>query len=40
MEHGFIDKIVPRSQQRQVITALLNLHKGGAAHGEAAEHSV
>ena len=40
MEHGFVDKIVPRNQQRQTIAALLKMHEGGAGHGEAAIHSI
>ena len=27
LEHGFIDKIVPRTEQKSVITSLLNMHK-------------
>jgi acetyl-CoA carboxylase carboxyl transferase subunit beta len=30
LEHGFVDMIVPRSQQRQIISALLAMHKRGA----------
>jgi len=32
LEHGFIDAIVPRSGQKQAVTALLSLHAGGAGH--------
>ncbi len=28
LEHGFIDRIVPRTEQRSVIISLLNMHKG------------
>ena len=29
LEHGFVDAIVPRSKQREVLSMLLKLHKGG-----------
>ncbi|MDO5401468.1 MAG: acetyl-CoA carboxylase carboxyltransferase subunit beta [Eubacteriales bacterium] len=29
LEHGFIDSIVPRASQKQVLTQLLKLHTGG-----------
>ncbi|MGM9639089.1 MAG: carboxyl transferase domain-containing protein, partial [Butyricicoccaceae bacterium] len=29
LEHGFIDRIVPRGAQREMLTSLLRLHKGG-----------
>lgn len=29
MEHGFIDRIVPRSRQKQLISELIRLHNGG-----------
>ena len=32
LEHGFIDAIVPRNQQRQRIAALLRIHNGGMTH--------
>ena len=33
LEHGFIDAIVPRSQQKSMLARMLRLHKGGAVHG-------
>ncbi len=30
LEHGFIDKIVPRNEQREVLSELLKMHVGGA----------
>lgn len=30
LEHGFIDSILPRSQQKKYLTALLKMHKGRA----------
>ena len=30
LKHGFVDAIVPRSEQREVISRLLKLHGGGA----------
>lgn len=33
LERGFIDLIVPRERQRQVIGTLLRLHVGGKSHG-------
>ena len=33
LEHGFIDAIVPRSQQKTLLARMLRLHKGGALHG-------
>lgn len=33
LEHGFVDAIVPRKRQREVISALLRFHKGGEANG-------
>lgn len=32
LEHGFVDAIVPRAEQRRVIASLLKLHGGGAEH--------
>lgn len=32
LEHGFIDAIVPRLEQRAVISKLLFIHQGGTAH--------
>lgn len=32
LEHGFIDAIVPRLEQRAVISKLLFIHQGGVAH--------
>ena len=29
LEHGFIDSIVPRSNQKKYLTALLKMHNGG-----------
>ena len=29
MEHGFIDSIVPRSNQKKLLTELLKIHNGG-----------
>lgn len=29
LEHGFVDAVVPRSEQRETISLLLNLHQGG-----------
>ena len=31
LEHGFVDIIVPRTQQRETIAKLLKLHRKGAA---------
>ena len=31
LEHGFVDLIVPRTQQREAIAKLLKLHRKGAA---------
>ena len=31
LEHGFVDLIVPRTQQKEVIQKLLRLHRKGAA---------
>ena len=31
LEHGFLDLIVPRTQQKEVIQKLLRLHRKGAA---------
>jgi acetyl-CoA carboxylase carboxyl transferase subunit beta len=28
LEHGFLDMIVPRDEQKQIITTLLKMHKG------------
>ena len=33
LEHGFIDAIVPRSEQKQTIGCLLKMHNGGENHG-------
>lgn len=33
LEHGFIDAIVPREQQKTLLARILRLHKGGAVHG-------
>lgn len=33
LEHGFVDAIVPRSRQRDTISALLRFHNGGGANG-------
>lgn len=30
LDHGFIDKIVPRNEQREVLSELLKMHVGGA----------
>lgn len=30
LEHGFLDAIVPRNKQRQVVSAILKMHNGGA----------
>ena len=32
LEHGFVDAIVPRSEQKQAIFSLLSLHTGGACN--------
>jgi acetyl-CoA carboxylase carboxyl transferase subunit beta len=32
LEHGFVDAIVPRLEQRAVISKLLFIHQGGTAH--------
>ncbi len=37
LEHGFVDAIVPRNEQRKIISELLKLHAGGEAN---AEHCV
>ena len=29
LEHGFVDAVVPRNEQRETISLLLNLHQGG-----------
>ena len=29
LEHGFVDAVVPRKEQRETISLLLNLHRGG-----------
>ena len=29
LEHGFVDRIVPRAGQRQLLSELLRLHNGG-----------
>ena len=29
LEHGFVDNIVPRSNQKKMLTELLKLHNGG-----------
>ncbi len=34
LEHGFVDLIVPRSRQREVIGKLLRLHRGAKTAGE------
>lgn len=31
LEHGFVDAIVPRSRQRETLSWLLRIHRGGAA---------
>ena len=33
MEHGFVDAVVPRSQMRSTLAALLRLHGKGGHHG-------
>ena len=33
LQHGFLDAIVPRREQRQAISNLLRLHSGGAENG-------
>ena len=33
LEHGFVDQIVPRAQQREVIARLLKLHECGVMRG-------
>ena len=33
MEHGFVDAVVPRSQMRSTLAALLQLHGKGGHHG-------
>ncbi len=33
LEHGFVDAIVPRSRQRQVLASLLAMHEGGTCDG-------
>ena len=33
MEHGFIDAIVPRAQQKKLLSQLLALHSAGGNHG-------
>ena len=33
MEHGFVDAVVPRSQMRDTLAALLRLHGKGGHHG-------
>jgi len=35
LEHGFIDKIVPRKEQKQLLTTLLELHDGGRSYESA-----
>jgi len=32
LEHGFVDAIVPRGEQRQVLSRLIQLHAGGMPH--------
>ena len=32
LEHGFVDAIIPRADQRKTLGYLLNLHAGGVAH--------
>ncbi len=34
MEHGFIDSIVPRAGQKQMLSQLLALHNGGSRYGK------
>ncbi|MGM9521213.1 MAG: acetyl-CoA carboxylase, carboxyltransferase subunit beta [Oscillospiraceae bacterium] len=33
LEHGFVDAIVPRSEQKETIARLLKMHSGGVANG-------
>jgi acetyl-CoA carboxylase carboxyl transferase subunit beta len=33
LEHGFVDAIVPRTQQRQIVASLIEMHTGGGANG-------
>lgn len=33
LENGFVDAIVPRAEQKQMIAALLRMHNGGQQHG-------
>ena len=32
LEHGFVDSIVPRQNQKQIVSDLLKLHSGGISH--------
>lgn len=36
LEHGFVDKIVPRSQQKKVIANILSLHNGNSVSDQGA----
>ena len=33
LKHGFVDAIVPRKKQREILSMLLRMHKGGEGRG-------
>ena len=34
LAHGFVDSIVPRAKQKEIISQLLAMHEGGQIHGD------